>query len=246
MDALALGVMRYDRRAVQDALDRADASGAVEAVLTRRAGRLAERAAGHAAEDLVDPEEARAHASSLVRERVRRTAGQIGADSRAAALDAIASGQRAGLSPVRLAREVRSHLGLTARDSAALARYRAALDVEDAGAARRNPARVDRMVRAYGNRLLRQRATNIARTELVAAANLGQQAAWEVAQRTGALPPNALKRWVVTEDERTCSRCLALDGTTVAVGADFVEPGTWTSALVPPLHPSCRCVLELA
>lgn len=125
------------------------------------------------------------------------------------------------------ARAVVGSIGLDARSATALGRY----------AANAPAAAVDR----YARRLLRNRAVVIARTEMAYAANAGRLNAWEAAQRSGALGPDARKRWVTAHDERTCSECGPMDGQTVALSDNFGH-----GAPMPPRHPRCRCTAVVA
>jgi hypothetical protein len=60
---------------------------------------------------------------------------------------------------------------------------------------------------AYANRLLRYRAEMISRTEVARAASVGQQEYWEQLADDNFLPPNTLRKWIVTPDERLCEIC---------------------------------------
>lgn len=63
------------------------------------------------------------------------------------------------------------------------------------------------------------------------------------------------KEWLVTQDDRTCSQCIPLDGQTVSTETRFLREGeTFTDADGgqvtihmnighPPLHPRCRCAI---
>lgn len=133
-----------------------------------------------------------------------------------------------GLPVPATARAVVGSIGLDARSARALARY------AGSGAAHRD-------VERYARRLLRTRATVIARTELAYAANAGRQEAWREARRRGALGPNATKRWVTAHDERVCPECGPMDGQTVGLDDEFSH-----GAQMPPRHPRCRCTATIA
>ena len=87
---------------------------------------------------------------------------------------------------------------------------------------------------------LRYRHRNIARTEVLAAENAGQQALWSEAHNTGLLPQNVQRSWIVTWDQRLCPYCAPMEGQTRNITESFA-PGV----MQPPLHPSCRCTLGL-
>lgn len=97
-------------------------------------------------------------------------------------------------------------------------------------------ARLMRTLNRYSERLLRQRAMNIARTETVRAANEGQMQLWKQAQKRGELPRDLKHEWIASPTERTCQICIGMNGEIVQVGAQFSAGMT-----NPPAHPSCRC-----
>lgn len=91
----------------------------------------------------------------------------------------------------------------------------------------------------YAEALHRYRAMNIARTEIMTAANEGQHRLWEEASDRGLLDLDRLERqWMAVAD--ACDECLPLDGETV--GFDEAFKGGYDQ---PPAHPSCRCVIGL-
>lgn len=178
---------------------------------------------------------ARAQGSALVREVTRR--------QRAAIRDLIARAHEQGITVDEVARRLRDTVGLRDDQERAVLNFRNRL--YDAGL---DPAAVERRTASYARAQLRLRARTIARTELVASANGGQQALWDEAVRVGALDPSRMmKRWIVTDDERLCERCEAVgEGGPVAIGADFREPGRAGARVPhPPLHPNCRCAMGL-
>src|SRR5215831_2316831 len=145
-----------------------------------------------------------------------------------------------GLDPQRLARDLRASLGLTARGEAALANFRARLEAlrgEPPGTTidtnlRRlsnrglTAARVDDLVGRYRQRLINQRATVIARTEVMAAVNEGQRQLWTQAAAAGTLDPTEVERvWIVTPDEKLCPICEELDGARASLDGKFPGDG---------------------
>jgi len=101
-----------------------------------------------------------------------------------------------------------------------------------------NPDTVDRLMAKYVSRKLRERSEMIARTETMYALNTGAQAGYIQAVKAGELPPNAMLEWITTPDERTCPKCLPMNGKTKPIGANT----TFSNGSVgPPLHPRCRC-----
>lgn len=95
---------------------------------------------------------------------------------------------------------------------------------------------VTKLSKAYRQRLLIQRATRIARTETVAAANAGRMLSWAEADAQGFLPVGSEKRYKTAQDERTCSICGPLHNLTIPWESTFP-----TGDLMPPTHPNCRC-----
>jgi hypothetical protein len=108
-----------------------------------------------------------------------------------------------------------------------------------------NRDRVDTLARRYSDKQLRLRASNIARTEIMCASNQDQQALWQQAIEKRLLDPNVDRKWVTTPDDRRCTFCRAMAGQRRKMHERFVCPLNNTSVHVPPLHPSCRCVVVL-
>ena len=97
----------------------------------------------------------------------------------------------------------------------------------------------------YRDQLIRARAVNIARTEILAAQNIGQVLSWYQAADQGFLDlATAEKEWVIGPDGwrgvKVCPICLELAGSRVPVLSVFMN-----GEISPPAHPSCRCTLNL-
>lgn len=142
------------------------------------------------------------------------------------------------------AEELTKVVGLTARQEAAVAAYRARL-VAQAGSLRAlrglTPDRVQALTDRYRDRVIRQRATVIARTEALTALNHGQYVLWQ--QSALGQDPTMVKMWIIAADERTCASCQDLDGETRPLDAPFAVRGRLVQH--PPAHPQCRCTLTL-
>jgi SPP1 gp7 family putative phage head morphogenesis protein len=95
---------------------------------------------------------------------------------------------------------------------------------------------LNRTLQKYSDKLQRQRAMNIARTETVKAANEGQMELWRQAQAAGRLPKVIKHEWIASPTERTCDICINANGEVKVVGELFS-----TGTTNPPAHPSCRC-----
>jgi len=150
-------------------------------------------------------------------------------------------GFRDGLTPQEMARRLRGSLGLTQRYAQAVDTYRQGL--LDQGV---SVSRAGELADAYARRLLSLRATTIARTESIRAANAGQQAAWETAVNQKLLDPQARRFWVVTDDDRLCPICEAIPDLNPD-GVALTQP--FRSAVgeldYPPAHVMCRCAITI-
>lgn len=134
--------------------------------------------------------------------------------------------------------QIRPLIGLTERQAMAVINYRFTLLAEGM-----SPAKVHEAAGRYAERLLRQRADMIARTETIRAGRLGRHETWRQAREAGYLPPDARARWVVTPDDRLCLLCAPMAGEEVPLGVDFDTPRGRMPG--PPLHPQCRCTTVL-
>jgi len=88
------------------------------------------------------------------------------------------------------------------------------------------------------------RATRIARSEMIRAANSGAEFAYI---QSGVCKA---KQWLTAFDERTCPECEAMDGRKAPLGGSFDTAGLdvnldYTEGEMPhsPLHPGCRCTI---
>lgn len=79
------------------------------------------------------------------------------------------------------------------------------------------------------------RASVIARTESMRAANEGQRQMWDQAVDDGLLTGDERREWIVAED--ACPLCDELDGELADLDGEY--PGDGGDG--PPLHPNCRC-----
>jgi len=83
------------------------------------------------------------------------------------------------------------------------------------------------------------RAKLIARTSVLKAYNEG---ALEQYRQSGIVTK---KKWLTGRDERVCPWCGPLNGKAIPLESNFisVHNGKKLTAMTPPLHPQCRCVL---
>lgn len=135
------------------------------------------------------------------------------------------------------AREIRGLIGLTSQQAVSVANYRAGL--VQAG---ESPSRITRLVEERIATVRRQRALNIARTETLQAANLGQQSAWREADTQGFLATGFRRFWLTAQDEATCQICAPIPGMNEGgVGMEQAFKTPVGPVHIPPIHPSCRC-----
>ncbi len=97
----------------------------------------------------------------------------------------------------------------------------------------------------YQGQLIRARALNIARTEILAAQNIGQLLSWYQAADQGFVDlSRAEKEWVAGpsgwKNIDVCPICEDLEGQRVPVTGVFTN-----GEICPPAHPNCRCTMNL-
>jgi hypothetical protein len=96
-------------------------------------------------------------------------------------------------------------------------------------------ALADKASERYAAKLLRRRADNIARTEILTAENLGRFASWADSIGSGYGRPDDVKEWDAELNE-CCESCRAIHGEVVQWDQPFSN-----GRMMPPAHPSCRC-----
>jgi hypothetical protein len=162
---------------------------------------------------------------------------EIADETRSAIRTIVARALRDGRMPAEVTGEIRNLLGLDEREAGAVDRLRRRL-IGDG----RTAEQIERITTRYANRLLRYRAETIARTEVLSAANRGQEALWAEAVRQGLLTESAWERmWLIARDERACKLCRPLDKARAPmIGGTF--PGGIGG---PPRHTRCRCTTGL-
>lgn len=160
---------------------------------------------------------------------------EITQESRLAIQEAVKQAATAGFGADRTAAQIKDLVGLTQRQAGAVTRFRGKLLQSGV-----DYDRAAKMASDYSSRLLRYRAENIARTELMKAANQGHLEMLYQGADQGILPPNSFVRyWILTPDDRLCPYCAEMKGAEVNLGEDFTGPSGDISG--PPLHPQCRC-----
>lgn len=166
---------------------------------------------------------------TLVHDRNANALAEIDTETRSAVRLATVNAYHSSIAAPDLAPHLGETIGLTTRQTAAVNNQ---LTTMLAGGM--SEPRALAAADAYAGRLRKQRATMIARTETIAAANLGRVAAYQQAQRNGWLPKGrSWLEWMAVQDDPR-EICFQLDGERWPVD----EPGP-----MPPIHPNCRCVL---
>lgn len=174
-------------------------------------------------------------------QRSARLVTEIDTTTRAALRTLVSTSFIEGIPPRRLATIVRLSIGLRTDQIRALQGYITSLP-----SSLTEQQRLSRIERR-SNRLLRQRAVLIARTETINAANQGQGELWLQSRDKGLLPPDQQREWIVTPDSRndTCPICPPMAGQRRGLDEPF-ETGEGGLVHAPTAHPNCRCAVGLA
>ena len=167
---------------------------------------------------------------------------QISADQRQSIRRVIVQAFTENLTTRQVAIRLTEQIGLHSRQAAALERFRA--DLVEKGL---RPDRVSVLTRRARDRMIRRRARSIARTEVLRGVEHGPAVAlgkrpWT---RASGEPRTCGASFIVTPDDRLCPICAPLDGVRVGLQEAFVSPTNGASAVVPPIHPQCRCALGI-
>lgn len=194
---------------------------------------------------------------------------QLEQDARDAIDQIIMNGAMEGLASEDIMDDIRSWIGLTDRQSQAVANYRRMLEDLDPGALQRQLRNVmeddaiqqaiddgidlaqgyiDKLVQDYADNYLDYRAETIANSESTRAVNAGLQDAYSQAIDRGVFPSDAVRQfWKIDLDEKTCPVCLSIpdmnpDGVAMDESFDSID-GPIDAP--PDPHPSCRCELSI-
>jgi hypothetical protein len=218
-------------------------------------------AQGIAAFDLINP-----RAVAWAERQAALLVVEVTGETRAAIRAIVARMARGEIPISSAARQLQQIVGLTRQQATAVVNFRQTLEARaglraDPTMARRvlsdqqrallarrladTQARVDTLVDRYERRLLRQRTTNIARTESMMAANHGQRESWMAGRDQGLLPGTQEREYLITEDERTCAICFPMQGQRAPLGMPYTHPLSGEQFMGPPLHVNCRCAEAL-
>lgn len=132
-------------------------------------------------------------------------------------------------------RIIRTLVGLTPREAAAVYRYADFL-VSEGMSKKQAQQQADN----YSKKLHRARAMRIARTEIAAGYNYGGYYGIMEAQTQGFIGDTE-KEWITADDERTCPVCGGMDGQVVDLHSSFISKADGQAYFLPPAHPHCRC-----
>jgi hypothetical protein len=172
------------------------------------------------------------------RQRIGEWITQIGQTERDGIRQVILDGMRKGMRAEAIARDVRQFIGLTKPQADTISRLRATM--EHAGIPGR---KIEDALAKRARRMIRERATVIARNETIIASKAGSYLAWMEAAYRGEIDLNTARRfWVITPLD-ACSKCLPIPGMNPKgrrLDEPFMTPrGALMSAHV---HIQCRCV----
>lgn len=98
----------------------------------------------------------------------------------------------------------------------------------------------------YAERQHRQRAFDIAQTEMAFAYNKGADEGVRQAQSQGLLG-TMIKHWCTSGDDNVCDVCSGLEGAEISMDEDFDFKGRVLYSgqkMLPPAHPRCACAVE--
>lgn len=107
-----------------------------------------------------------------------------------------------------------------------------------------SPSKRDQKAASLIERAFKLRSEQFGDTEAWTASRQGKQITWMYNLSKGTLPPGTTRVWRTARDERVCPSCGPLDKTEVPLDQPFItDMGEYWS---PPLHPKCRCDIDLA
>lgn len=161
------------------------------------------------------------HGAWLIRE--------IDLETRKAVQTVVANARRDGLHPRQFAPQITELVGLTTRQAVAVENRLNGMLQQGM-----SNERSAREATRYSDRLHRQRAMTISRTETIRAANIGRREAFAQAARNGLFNSSQARReWIAVQTDPK-ELCFGLNGTTVTFNQEFPYGD-------PPVHPNCKC-----
>lgn len=141
----------------------------------------------------------------------------VSKDTQEAVRQIIKRGFDRGLRTDAILDQIKSRVGLLAREELAVQRR---LDLM---ISREIPiARATAAAERYAAQLHTKRAQRIGRTEMITAQSKGRRDAWGIARQRDELPVEVERVWAaVSASPRTCEICEDLDGQSAAIGEDY-------------------------
>jgi len=170
-----------------------------------------------------------------IQDNTARLVRDVTAETRRGIAEVVERSFVQGGTPDVTARRIRGMIGLNQAQVAQGLRLRETLTGRGITGVRQ-----DRLMRGFVRKKISDRATTIARTEMIAAANGGQMELWKQAKDDRLIPLNSGKKWITTPDDRADPNCLTLDGEEAPINVAFSQ-----GIDHPPLHPMCRCAMRL-
>ena len=188
--------------------------------------------------DLINP-----YAVSYAQQKLPQIVQSYVADAKVVIREIITEAVSGKYTAQGAAMEIRNHIGLTRLYSGAVRNYRVRLAEQGIIG-----ERLDGKVERYAAKLLRLRATTIARTEIIQSQAAGQRALWNEAANAGLINRmTAQREWMTRFDERTCKLCAPMHGARIPFSGVYTQPELGNVDVFgeilngPPLHPNCRC-----
>ena len=181
----------------------------------------------------------RPEAAAWAKKESAKLVTEIIEDQRNTIRDFVSASQMGEFTVTQVARNVRDIVGLTTQQSGWVDNFRnrAISDrMANGETFEQASARAAKETERYQQRIHRYRSETIARTEILRASSEGRNQAWQQGLADGYIDPDSQKQWVAEFD--ACEICSPLDGETVGISAEFPDGD-------PPLHPNCRCSLDL-
>lgn len=170
-----------------------------------------------------------------------RVGTYVASSSSAAVMDGFTRMLNAKVPPKEAARRAGQAFGLTTQQMRAL--LTVAPEQKVASSERREPVGMkvlDFIANFFSSRLHLLVKQSVREVE-----SMARQAAWDAGLLDGSIAPDTVKVWITAADEKTCPVCAPMDGVQVDLSAHFTLPDG-SQALVPPVHPNCRCEVTLA
>jgi hypothetical protein len=184
--------------------------------------------------DVVNP-----YAVGYARTEVGRLIRGIDMRTREGIQNLIGNAIETGIAPREAAKVIRGQIGLTEFQTDYVMNYQSKLIAEGA-------SNIDAKVQRYADKVLRQRALTISRSETLRASNAGQQAAWRAAIDQGFLDSDVEQIWIAHPGcEEICQPMPEMEQNQhVRIGGMFLT-GEGSYVRQPPAHPNCRCTIAL-